>query len=531
MPQDSKSRQSLAEMALAEMEKLRFEVALENMTEGLCFFDGAQRLIVSNRRYAEIYDLRPEQIYPGITLREVIALRYAAGSCPAMSEQDYHVWRNQVAVAGERSHSVVELTNGRTIRINHQPMPDGGWVATHEDISEHRRREKELRQSQNHLNLAQRVSHSGSVLLDVTTGVHEWSDAFYHLLGIEPDTVPPAFASLLSLIHPDDRARAAVAYKAATTTPLELAGEYRFVRPSGEVRVMQCEAASLSREFGWEGRVLLVFRDVTALRAAEERQRDLERQLQHAQKLDALGTLAGGIAHDLNNTLVPIIALSKMTMRRLAEGSPERESLATVFRAGQRARDLVSQILAFSRKAAPSREPIELGALVQDSLKMLRPSVPATVRICQAVGCRALVLADAAQLHQVIVNLVVNAAQAIGDGKGSITITLVSAGAAHGLTQIPHGASVARLSVADTGCGIDERVQQRIFEPFFTTKPVGEGTGLGLSVVHGIVGQHGGRITVASRIGEGTRFDIYLPALELTESGTERAGPLAAASP
>jgi signal transduction histidine kinase len=131
----------------AQAQQLRFEVALENMGQGLCFFDGAQRLIVSNRRYAELYDLPPDGVRPGMSLRDIIDMRFAAGSCPRMTEEDYHSWRNNVAVAQQSSESIVEMRNGRTIVIRHQPMPDGGWVATHEDITERRRQEEELRRS------------------------------------------------------------------------------------------------------------------------------------------------------------------------------------------------------------------------------------------------------------------------------------------------------------------------------------------------------------------------------------------------
>jgi C4-dicarboxylate-specific signal transduction histidine kinase len=374
--------QSTTLLTTAQMQQLRFEVALENMIEGLCFFDGAQRLILSNRRYAELYNLSPDTVRPGVTLREIIDMRFAAGSCPRMNEQEYHAWRNRVAIAHERNESIVELMNGRTISIKHQPMPDGGWVATHEDISE------------------------------------------------------------------------------------------------------RCH------------------------------QQDLERQLQHAHKMDSLGTLAGGIAHDLNNTLVPVMGLAKITMRRLPEGSPERANLATILRAGERARDLVNQILTFSRTDAPTRQPVDLAALLHDSLKMLRSSLPATVQIHEEIQDGAVILADATQLHQVVVNLVVNSAQAIGDNMGTITIALDAAHAREATGDASVAvAAVVHFSVSDTGCGIDAPMQQRIFDPFFTTKPVGEGTGLGLSVVHGIVTQHGGRITVASRVGEGARFDVYLPQL------------------
>jgi len=159
---EAMSQRSDDELVQAQAQQLRFEAALENISQGLCFFDGAQRLIVSNRRYAELYDLPPERVRPGITLREIIEMRFAAGSCPKMTEEEYHAWRNSVAVAHESTESIVEMKNGRTIVIQHQPMPDGGWVATHDDITERRRQEEELRRSKEAAELA---SHAKSDFL------------------------------------------------------------------------------------------------------------------------------------------------------------------------------------------------------------------------------------------------------------------------------------------------------------------------------------------------------------------------------
>jgi signal transduction histidine kinase len=245
-----------------------------------------------------------------------------------------------------------------------------------------------------------------------------------------------------------------------------------------------------------------------ALKAEIAERKQLEAQLLQAQKMDALGTLAGGIAHDLNNTLVPILGLTKLTMKRLPPDSREYTNLAIILKAGERARDLVRQILAFSRKEAPTRLRVDFASLVRDSLKMIRASIPATIDIAEAIETVPLVFGDPSQLHQIVINFVVNASQAIGDRMGTITVSLAAVPA-----EEEHGQAWVCLGVGDTGCGMDEGTRQRVFEPFFTTKPVGEGTGLGLSVVHGIVVQHGGRVTVESQVGQGTRFDVYLPAL------------------
>jgi signal transduction histidine kinase len=260
-------------------------------------------------------------------------------------------------------------------------------------------------------------------------------------------------------------------------------------------------------------------REVAELRAAELRQKETERQLLHSQKLEAIGTLAGGIAHELNNALVPVLALTKLTARRLPEKSRERENILTVHRSAERARDLVHQILAFGRKEKSEQRLFDLRAVLHDTLSLMRSTLPATVDISEEFATAPVLFGDPRQLHQAIVNLVTNAAQAIGTNHGRIRISLASAAG----DPLGTGTAAARLSIEDTGCGMDADTATRIFEPFFTTKPVGEGTGLGLSVVHGIITGHGGRIEIKSERGAGARFDVYLPLAAATAENAAAA--------
>jgi PAS domain S-box-containing protein len=268
---------------------------------------------------------------------------------------------------------------------------------------------------------------------------------------------------------------------------------------SGEAR----EYSVSAEIFRFEDQELLLtaYRDITE-------QRQLQEQSWRSQKLEALGTLAGGIAHDLNNTLVPVLALSKLTAKRLPEGSQERQNLMTVVTASERARDLVKQILAFSRVENGERTIVDMVVALHEAMNMLRASVPATIRIDSTIEPVQRLSANVGQLHQIITNLVTNAAQAIGTSTGTISVKLDSASPdEHGRGKWIH------LSIADTGAGMDAATLQRIFEPFFTTKGVGEGTGLGLSVVHGIVTSLGGRIDVSSVPGHGSKFNLYFPAV------------------
>jgi PAS domain S-box-containing protein len=256
------------------------------------------------------------------------------------------------------------------------------------------------------------------------------------------------------------------------------------------------------RRLPGDGRVGL-WTDVTALKRAEAERRALERQVHHSQRLEALGTLAGGVAHEINNALVPVIALTKMVAGKLPDGSRERRNLDTVLTGAERSRDLVKQILAFSRKENEQRrqDSVDVAAVLREALRLMRATLPASIRLEEEIAPAPPIIGDPGQLQQVIVNVVTNAAQAIGQAQGRITVRLGTEAKGTAL----------RLSIADSGCGMDAATLARIFEPFFTTKQVSEGTGLGLSVAHGIVKDHGGRIEVASKPGQGTRFDIMLP--------------------
>jgi PAS domain S-box-containing protein len=241
--------------------------------------------------------------------------------------------------------------------------------------------------------------------------------------------------------------------------------------------------------------------DVSAIKQEEGRRFRLEAQLHHSQRLEALGTLAGGVAHEINNALVPVLALTQRAARTLPSESRERRNLETALASTLRIRDLVKRILAFSRKEERHRESVDVAAVMREALQMLRATVPANIQLETAIEPAPPIIGDPNELHQVLVNLVANAAQAIGAEMGTITMALAADRERPRLV----------LSVADTGCGMTEATRARIFEPFFTTKPVGEGTGLGLSVAHGIVLDHGGTIEVDSAPGQGTRFTIVLP--------------------
>jgi signal transduction histidine kinase len=243
----------------------------------------------------------------------------------------------------------------------------------------------------------------------------------------------------------------------------------------------------------------------------------LEEELRHAQKMEALGTLAGGIAHDFNNMLAAILGYAELLQDEIPVGSPARTWLQRVLTASLRAKALVQQILAFSRRTPVARTPVSLAAVLHETLPFLRALLPSTIAMedhCTAEAT--LVLADATQMQQILMNLGTNARDAMGDTGGRLAIHLevvevdAAFAALHPALRI---GPYVRLTMRDSGAGIPPAMLARIFEPFFTTKEVGHGTGLGLAAVHGIVESHGGTILVESTLGQGTTFMIYLPRL------------------
>lgn len=360
-----------------------------------------------------------------------------------------------------------------------------------------------LRIIEEHLARAQRIARVGSIRVDMIEGRVQWSDELFRIFGLPRDT-QPSLVAFRQLVLPEDLPKMDAFIGELKRGTQHGMIEFRLKRPDGDERIVRDETEVIVDDTGKPTVQITTIRDITDERAAALRERDLEHQLQHSQRLEALGTLAGGVAHDLNNTLVPILAISKMMIEELPAGSEGRADMELIVHASEHARALVQQILAFSRQHDFVAQPVDLAQVMRGALNLMRASVPATIRIVEEIADVPSLVGDPNLLHQVVVNLVTNAAQAIGNDNGTITITL-GYDSAEGI----------RLSIADTGCGMDGKTVNRVFEPFFTTKPVGAGAGLGLSVAHGIVTSHRGRIEVTSTPGKGSQFAVILPTHEV----------------
>ncbi len=294
-------------------------------------------------------------------------------------------------------------------------------------------------------------------------------------------------------VQPDGRLSAEAAHErmqeALSGDPLVF--EWRHCRADGTL--FDAEVTLNALDIAGTMHMQASVRDIT-------RRKQLEANLRQAQKMEAIGTLAGGIAHDFNNILAAIMGYNELARSDAVPGSEQESYLVRIGRGAERARDLVLQILAFSRQSAEVKQPTDLAPIVEEALKLLRSSIPATIEIRQALGDDARVMADPTSMHQIVMNLGTNAYQALSDSGGVLDVRL----------EVVDPPAV-QLTVGDDGPGMSPDVLQKIFEPYFTTKTADRGTGLGLAVVHGIVEDHGGTISVDSMVGQGTTFRVRFP--------------------
>ncbi|RZB35990.1 MAG: hypothetical protein SRB2_02588 [Desulfobacteraceae bacterium Eth-SRB2] len=294
--------------------------------------------------------------------------------------------------------------------------------------------------------------------------------------------------------------------------------EVEYYRKDGSTVWMENSMKAMRDNSGAIDGMYGVSRDITERKIAEEEKTKLQSQLQQVQKMESIGTLAGGIAHDFNNMLGIIVGNTELAMDDVPEWNPARHNLEEIRIASMRARDMVRQIMAFSRQSPQKMKPVRISRIIKESLELLRSSIPKTIEIHQNISSDSdTVRADPTQINQVLINLCTNAAHAMGEKGGVLEVSLKNIELDECSAIHYHDLSLGkyiRLTVSDTGHGIEPKIMERIFDPYFTTKKVGEGSGMGLSVVHGIVKTHGGYFLVDSELGKGTTFQVFFPCIE-----------------
>ncbi len=391
-----------------------------------------------------------------------------------------------------------------------------GW----RDISERTRAEEALRQSEERFSKAFRASPAPTIISTISEGrVVDVNDSWLNLFGYTRDEVVAHTISELRLWEDFER-RDFFLRKMHERGSLQEEA-IRCCTKNGDIKDLLWHAEII--EIKSERVILSLLYDVTERALAEKEKKALESQLHQAQKMEAIGTLAGGIAHDFNNILASIIGYTELVAYRgLTPDHPAQRDLDEILVACNRAKNLIRQILSFSRHQEKERMPIDIRPVVREVLKLLRSSLPSTIEIKENIsGKNAAILADPVQIHQVLMNLCANAAHAMRETGGILEVFLGNT-VVTGETEKPHPnlnpGTYVHLRVSDTGHGIAPEHLPRIFDPFFTTKQQGEGTGLGLSVVYGIVKNHGGVVTAQSEEGKGTAFDIYFSKIEKASS-------------
>ncbi len=377
-----------------------------------------------------------------------------------------------------------------------------------------------LLRSEERTNYALGGARMGIWEIDVPTQRLTWSDTMATLFGLTSSQAPGAVAGFLALVHADDQQIVGDAVAAAVRTGARFEMDFRVLLPDGKTRWLAGRARMMRDADGTPLRLLGVGADVSDRKL-------LESQLRQSQKMEAVGQLAGGVAHDFNNMLTVIMSYCDLVMNDLKPGDPAHDDLLQVVGAATSAASLTRQLLAFSRNQVLRPTVIDVNELVTGMEKMLGRLIQDSVELVTKLEpeLRA-VRADHGQLEQVLMNLVVNARDAMPKG-GHLTIETRNVKLDHTLVDdaVIAGGAYTKLSVSDTGTGMDEATKERLFEPFFTTKEVGKGTGLGLATVYGIVQQSGGFIRVVTALGEGTTFSVYLPRFYAADEPAASAAP------
>ncbi|MCC6862967.1 MAG: PAS domain-containing protein [Bryobacterales bacterium] len=388
------------------------------------------------------------------------------------------------------------------------------------DLARRRRIEQELRKSQAGLAHAQRMASLGDWQVDFQSGAAEWSDEAYRIFGVEPGSVTPGRERFLAFVHPDDREQVAATVNRAHIDCRPYSMDHRIVRPSGEQRYVRSHAEPILDPSGAPVGMAGIVQDITEYKRLEE-------ELREAQKLESVGRLAGGVAHDFNNLLTIINGYSELILSSLEQNDPRYAQASEIRKAGERAAALTRHLLAVGQKQMIRPKLLDLNAVIRDFVRNLPglwgPQTQVSIALDPALGR---IRADDGQIHHVLLNLTLNARDAMPHGG-----TLRMETANFDLAAAPEGqgervpGSYVRLTVSDTGVGMDERTRAHLFEPFFTTKEPGSGAGLGLATVYGIVRQNHGWIETESAPGKGTTFRICLPRVPAGEAETPAEEP------
>ncbi len=505
---------------LLKQSEERFRLVVEASPSGILMIDSAGRIMLVNRQIERQFGYTRDELV-GQSVECLIPERFriqhqghrarffAAPTARAMGTRRdlYGLRKNGTEFPIEIGLQPITTTTGRHV------------LASIVDMTEHRHKEQELQESEERFRT---MADTAPVLIWMSGPDKLFTYFNKGWLEFRGRTMEQELGNgWAEGVHPDDFERCLQTYHEAFDSRRPFIMEYRLKRSDAVYRWMLDTGTpriTPSGDFaGYIGSCV----DISDRKTAEEDRARLEAQIRHTQKMEAIGTLAGGIAHEFNNSLTAILGFSELALKKIPPDARAHAQIQQVIKAGRRSRDLVHQILTFSRQTEQERRPLSLDGLVKEAVKLLRPTLPPTIELHECIASPTHpVLADPIQLHQLVLNLWTNAVHAMHAGGGRLDIRLENvefdADTLRGGQPIERG-SYVRFLIQDTGTGIDPEVKARMFDPFFTTKDVNEHTGMGLAVVYGIVTAHGGRLCVESWPGNGTRVEVYLPTVPLTD--------------
>ena len=480
------------------------EATLQGVRMPLVVLDDRRGVVRCNRPYLELFGLTPEDLArDGIKAVERAADRLLVNRDPPP------FWETR---PGQEVRDTLQFRDGRVFERSVTPCDIGdrvvGRVVTYRDVTAAVEVERTLEHHRALLEEAQQVAHVGSWVMELDGQDRvEWSKETQRIFGVGDDGASVSVVGLYDLVHPDDRETVRRALRDTVTGGSAYDLEFRVVRRSGELRWVHARADLGHDDTGRPVRLVGTVQDITERRRLEER-------LRQAQKLEAIGRLAGGVAHDLNNALTSIVGYTELALGAIDPDHPAAADVREIRRAAERAESVTRQLLAFSRKQPLKPRVFSLGDVVSGIVRMLARFLGDRVQLDLAVAPDVSpIYGDPGQIEQAIVNLAVNAKDAMPEGgrlQLVIAMTRVHADVGSLHDPVPPGEYV-ELTVRDTGTGMSADTMAHIFEPFFTTKEAGRGTGLGLAMVYGTVKQIGGFIAVESAVGVGTTFRLRFP--------------------
>lgn len=392
-----------------------------------------------------------------------------------------------------------------------------GILSSGQDITARKNAEEALRASEGSLRAIIEATSEGFVIADLDRRqITDVNTALHTMLGYKREDL---FKHPLTyFIHPDDLHKWEARRERARETPHQ-SYEMRLLTKSGEALSVEVNASALPKAPNENQHSVAFITDITERKKQEAHQKELEKQLRQAQKMETVGTLAGGIAHDFNNILTPILGYSSLLTARIPEDDPNHARIQQIAKSANRAANMVKQILTFSRRAEGEMASTDIAEVVHEAMQLVHSTLPSHIEIkTQIPDHCAPVIADSTQIQQMILNLCTNAQHAMDAEGGVLEVSLEETVVTPQMAELSpplHVGRYLKLTVSDTGAGMDEDTLTRMFDPFFTTKKSGEGTGLGLSMVHGIVQKHQGDIQVKSTLGQGSVFSVFLPITDI----------------